>query len=152
MCILYFWFLNAVAILGLTLSMEEIDGCCCLATAGNQGPCGHSITPPPAGVGRRMERKRQNSWVGVRAEQKTELNSNNNTDRKNVKKKKKSDMDRATLTVRCPVRSRSTINFLSGQLPHSESSMTSHGIKYPICLANLGQPARLCLFPASGEN
>jgi len=30
------------------------------------------------------------------------------------------------------------------QLPHSEPSMASHGIKYPICLASLGQPSWLC--------
>jgi len=27
--------------------------------AGNKGPCSRSVVPPPAGVGRRMERKRQ---------------------------------------------------------------------------------------------
>jgi len=29
-----------------------------LALAGNKRPPGHSISPPPAGVGRRMERKK----------------------------------------------------------------------------------------------
>jgi len=31
--------------------------------AHNKGPCSHSIAPPPAGVGRRMERKRQKILV-----------------------------------------------------------------------------------------
>jgi len=40
--------------------------CCSLAVAGNKGPrsCSLSITPPPAGVGRRIERKRQKNLVG----------------------------------------------------------------------------------------
>jgi len=37
-----------------------------LALAGNKGPCGCSISPSPIGVGRRMERKWQNSWVRIR--------------------------------------------------------------------------------------
>jgi len=38
-----------------------------LAVAGNKGPRGRPATPPLTGVGRRMERKRQNSWVSIRA-------------------------------------------------------------------------------------
>jgi len=40
--------------------------CCGLATAGNKEPRGHSITTPPIGMGRRIGRKRHNSWAGIR--------------------------------------------------------------------------------------
>jgi len=40
------------------MAFDEAD-CCSLAMTGSKGPCGHSMAPPPAGVGRRMERKRQ---------------------------------------------------------------------------------------------
>ena len=38
--------------------------CYGLAPAGKKGPCGCSIAPLCSGVGRRIWRKRQNSWVG----------------------------------------------------------------------------------------
>jgi len=41
--------------------------CCGLAPASNKGLRGHSMAPPPTGVGRTMGRKRQNWWVGMRA-------------------------------------------------------------------------------------
>jgi len=37
-----------------------------LAPASNKGPRGCSVTPPPAGVGRRIGRKRQNLWARIR--------------------------------------------------------------------------------------
>jgi len=36
-----------------------------------------------------------------------------------------------------------------GHVPPLEPSMTSHGIEYLVCLASVGQPARLCPFLAS---
>jgi len=40
-----------------------------------------------------------------------------------------------------------------GQLPPALApSMMALGIKYPICLSSLGQPAGLCPLLASGEN
>jgi len=30
--------------------------------------------------------------------------------------------------------------------------MTAGGIKYPVCLASLGQPSQLCLLLAAGDN
>jgi len=35
--------------------------------ASNKGPRGCSVAPPPTGVRGRMERKRQNLWVNIRA-------------------------------------------------------------------------------------
>jgi len=69
--------------------------------AGNKGPQSLSIDPPSTGVARIMERKRQNSWVGIGQFNRitNEANSNhNNTDKKNIKN---SEMHRTTLTVRC---------------------------------------------------
>ena len=45
----------------------EVTSCRGLALASNKGPCGCFIALPPNGVGRRMERKRENLWVGIRA-------------------------------------------------------------------------------------
>jgi len=51
------------------------SNCCGLALAGNKGPRSCSIAPPPAGVERRMKRKRQNSWVGIRTVEQNEKGS-----------------------------------------------------------------------------
>jgi len=44
------------------IELFELEGtfmdCCSLAVASNKVPCSHSITPPPTGAWRRMERKR----------------------------------------------------------------------------------------------
>ena len=45
----------------------EVTHCSDLSVPGNKVPQGRSITPPPSGVGSRVGRKRQNSWVGIRA-------------------------------------------------------------------------------------
>ena len=61
------------------------EECCSLDLTSKKGPHGHSIAPPHTGVGRRMETKRQNSCVRIRA---NEANSNNsNTDKRNTQKK-----------------------------------------------------------------
>jgi len=47
---------------------KTLSWCHSLAVAGTKGPCGCSVAPPPAGVGRRMERRKaKNWWVGIRA-------------------------------------------------------------------------------------
>ena len=64
----------------------------CLAVAGNIGPRGHSTTPPPTGVGRRMERKRQKLVGQDKGSYRTadEVNSNNNnTDKENIQNKQR---------------------------------------------------------------
>jgi len=49
-----------------TVLIWSIAFCRGLASASNKGPRGHSIDPLPAGVRRRVGRKRQNSWVGIK--------------------------------------------------------------------------------------
>jgi len=66
--------------------------------------------------------------------------------------KSNSEMHWSTLNVQCPTRSWAAIHFPPRQLPHSEPSIKSHGIKYPVCLASSGQPSRQCPLLASCEN
>jgi len=40
--------------------VTDVSQCCSLAMASNKGQCSHSVAPLATGVGRRMERKRQN--------------------------------------------------------------------------------------------
>jgi len=66
--------------------------------------------------------------------------------------KKKEYTEELCLSVQCPVHSSAEINLSTSLLPHSKLSMMSHGIKYPIGWAGLGQPSRLCPFLTSCEN
>jgi len=46
------------------LKQGQLDLCRSLVLAGNKGPQGCSVTPPPAGLGRRMERKKTAELMG----------------------------------------------------------------------------------------
>jgi len=67
-------FLSLYVSYGLSLGLFAVclhdtkycGDCHGLGLVGNKGPRGHFITPPSAGVWRRKETKRQNSWVGIR--------------------------------------------------------------------------------------
>jgi len=67
----------------LSFSHSPSFSCRGLDPAGNERPCGHSVAPPLCGVGRRMGRKRQNSWVGIGMFNRTakEANGNKNTNK-----------------------------------------------------------------------
>jgi len=66
--------------------------------------------------------------------------------------KANSSMHRAALTKQCPACSQAmTIFPLVSSPPHSKPSMTAHGMKYSVCLANLSRQSRLCHLLASSE-
>jgi len=72
--------------------------------ADNKGPHGHSIAPPPAGVERRMESKRQklvSQDKGSLTEQQTKRRVTTTILIRRIYKTN-SEMNRATLTAHCP--------------------------------------------------
>jgi len=92
--------------------------------AGNKGPRSHSrsITPPPTGVGRRMERKRQKhvGWdKGSLPEQKTKQTVTAIIMIRRIYKTN-SKMHRATLTAQCTTRFRAATHFPSSQLTNQD--------------------------------
>jgi len=66
--------------------------------------------------------------------------------------KTNNEMNRATLTARCPVRSRAVINLPPASCPTPNWAWWHTLWNTLFCLASLGQPARLCHLLASGEN
>ena len=105
---------------------------------GNKGPWGLSIA-------RRMGRKRQNSWVGVRTVSQTakEVNSNNNNTDKNM------GIHTATLSLpdaQCTPQPRLISSQPAPQL------LTKHDIRWyriPHLFGQFGSAVRLCLLLAS---
>jgi len=99
--------------------------------AGTKGPCGPSATPPPAGVGRRMERKRQKlvgQDKGSLTEQQTKPKVTTTIQRRRTYKTN-SEMQRATLTARCPARSCTATAFPpASSLTRAQHDGTGYGI------------------------
>ena len=109
------------------------------------GPRGRSTTPPPAGVGRRMERTRQKlvGWdKGSLSEQQTKGTVTTTVQIRRTYKTN-SEMDRATLTAWCPAGSQAVTAFSLASCPHWKPSMLAHGVELNtlLCLASLGQSA-----------
>ena len=50
-------------------------------------------------------------------------------------------------TARCLVRSRALINFPPASSPHSEPSMMSHGIEYPVLFGQFGSASQAVSLP-----
>jgi len=81
--------------------------------ASTKGPRGPSVAPLPAGVGRRMERKRQKlvgQDKGSLTEQQTKPKVTTTLQRRRTYKTDR-ETHGATLTARCPVRSRAATAF-----------------------------------------
>jgi len=122
--------------------------------AGNKGPRSRSTTPPPIGVGRRMERKRQKTrglGEGQLNRTANEANSNNNnTDKENIQNKQRNAQSDSQPPMPCALQSCESLP--PGQLPHPEHSMMARGIKYPVLFGQFGSACPLCPLLASGEN
>ena len=114
--------------------------CCSLAMASNTGPHGCSITPPPTGVGRRMERKRQKLVghdKGSLPEQQMKRTVTTTILTRRIYKTN-SKTHRPTLTSRPPAAPEPWLTSPLGQLPPPEPSTVAHSIEYPVLFGHFG--------------
>jgi len=92
----------------------------------------------PAGVGTRMERRRQKlvgQDKGSLTETANKANSKkNSTDKENIQNKQRNAQSNSHGLMPCALLSSDSLS--PQPAPQPEASMAAHGIKYPVCLAS----------------